>query len=301
MEDYNTEDKCIFCERTENEFSKDNYWTEEHIIPESLGNSTLKLYSVCKDCNSGLGTFVDSYFVNHILVKIIRQQLGLKGQSGKIPNAFIGGIDNEGNRYIVNENYQPTIISSVEQDENKIKIIASSKKELKEIVKKKCSRMGMAETEIQKILDEIDNKESILSQPEIQYYATIEFNRFFMEALKIAYEFAILKLGNNYLSDPRAKEIQSYLRKAIEGKMKAECPGLYGVRLLPKELQEAISTGINLNCHMVMMHSDANNKLIVDIILFMSPALSFSVLVSENASNFNITPNVITEIVDIQT
>ena len=40
--------KCIFCGRTEAEFIDGNKWTEEHIIPESLGNETLKMVLVRK-------------------------------------------------------------------------------------------------------------------------------------------------------------------------------------------------------------------------------------------------------------
>lgn len=38
--------RCIFCGRTERDFDGKNSWSNEHIIPESLGNSTLviKMY-----------------------------------------------------------------------------------------------------------------------------------------------------------------------------------------------------------------------------------------------------------------
>lgn len=51
--------KCIFCGQTEAEFINGNIWTEEHIIPEAFGNKTLKIYDICKECNSGLGAYVD--------------------------------------------------------------------------------------------------------------------------------------------------------------------------------------------------------------------------------------------------
>ena len=44
--------KCIFCGKTEAEFDKHNCWTEEHIIPKALGNETLRIFNVCKKCNS---------------------------------------------------------------------------------------------------------------------------------------------------------------------------------------------------------------------------------------------------------
>ena len=48
--------KCIFCGKTEAEFDKNNCWTEEHIIPQALGNETLKIFNVCKNCNCLLYT-----------------------------------------------------------------------------------------------------------------------------------------------------------------------------------------------------------------------------------------------------
>lgn len=57
--------RCIFCGKSEDEFDSKNMWSDEHIIPECLGNSTLKINNVCKHCNSSLGTYVDNYFVNH--------------------------------------------------------------------------------------------------------------------------------------------------------------------------------------------------------------------------------------------
>ncbi len=34
--------RCIFCGKSEDEFDSKNMWSDEHIIPECLGNSTLK-------------------------------------------------------------------------------------------------------------------------------------------------------------------------------------------------------------------------------------------------------------------
>lgn len=102
--------KCIFCGKTEAEFDKHNCWTEEHIIPKALGNETLRIFNVCKKCNSGLGTYVDNYFVNNMFIKIIRQSLGLKGQSGEIPNAFKEGekmvIEFESTRIIILQGFR---------------------------------------------------------------------------------------------------------------------------------------------------------------------------------------------------
>jgi hypothetical protein len=293
--------KCIFCGKTEVEFDKNNCWTEEHIIPEALGNETLKLFNVCKNCNNGLGTYVDNYFVNHMFLKLIRQSLGLKGQSGEVPNAFKEGKDKDGHRIRVDKNYLPTIVPYIEQNDNKVRIVASSKEEAKKMIQKKLSRINVPENEIQKTLDKVDQTESQFSQPEIQYDCTVELNRFYMEALKIAFEYAVYKLGDEYLRDSRAIEIQQYLKSAIDGKRKNECINFHGVCMTPKEISEKLEIAKNLNCHILMMHPDTENRLIAEVILFMEPALSFAVLISEDASKFYDSKCSLTEIVDIKT
>ena len=157
--------KCIFCGKTEAEFDKHNCWTEEHIIPKALGNETLRIFNVCKKCNSGLGTYVDNYFVNNMFIKIIRQSLGLKGQSGEIPNAFKEGEDKNGHRIRVDSNYHPTRVPYIEQNDNKLRIVASSKDEARNILRKKLSRMKKTEEEIQTAINKLEKSESHFSKP----------------------------------------------------------------------------------------------------------------------------------------
>lgn len=291
--------RCIFCGKSEDEFTKNNCWTEEHIIPEALGNKKLKLYNVCKNCNSGLGTYVDNYFVNHMLLNITRQNLGLKGQSGEIPNAFKEGKDKDGHRIRVDENYQPVTVPYIEQSGNNVTIVASTKEEVKKIIQKKLSRMKMPPNVIREELNKVDQAKSHFSKPEIQYDFRVELNRFFLEALKIGFEYAVYKLGDDYLQDSRAMEIQKCLKDAIVGKMKNECSNISGVYFIPEEVSKILKKTINLNFHMLMIHPDAENQLIVQVILFMNPALSFSVLISQDTSKFDGLP--FAEIVEIKT
>ena len=292
--------KCIFCGRTEAEFEKENCWTEEHIIPEALGNERLKIYNVCKDCNSGLGTYVDNYFVNNMLVKIIRQTLGIRGQSGKVPNAFKEGTDKAGHRIQVNDKFQPKIVPYIEQNENKLRIVAPTKKEAKEMAVKKLSRMKSSEKTIQDVLDRIDQTPSHFSQPEIQYDIEIDFNQFFLEALKIAFEYAVYKLGDNYLKDLRAIEIQKHLKCAIKGELKKKSVEFYGVCIAPEKISRSLERVKGLNCHLLMIHPNAENKLISEVFLFMEPILSFSVLISDDASQYCSSMQEFTDIVQIK-
>ena len=150
-----------------------------------------------------------------MLVKIIRQDLGLKGQSGEVPNAFKEGRDKDGHLIRVDMNYKPHIVQYVEQNENKIKFVASSIEEAKKMAYKKLKRMNMTDEQIESEFKKIPNIKNAEYQPEIGYDITVEFNRFYMEALKIAYEYAIYKLGDIYLEDVTAKKIKEYLYRAI--------------------------------------------------------------------------------------
>lgn len=293
--------KCIFCNRTEADFKEDNCWTEEHIIPKALGNNSLKLLNVCKECNSRLGTNVDNYFVNHILVKIIRQNLKLPGQSGEIPNAFAEGKDEKGNIIRLDKDYHPTIVPTLKTKGNEVRGVAGTKEEAKQMVRKKLSRMKIPEEVIQEKLSKIDEMKSQCYQPKISYDITVELNRFFMEALKIAYEYTIYKIGYDYLKDSRAMEIQQYLKKAKDGEMKNKCDECYGVSFLHKEIKDILQNTNDLNIHMLMLHPDYDKKLIAEIILFMNPMLSFSVLVSQDANKYRNLKYPLTEIVEIET
>ncbi len=292
--------KCIFCGRTEAEFIDGNKWTEEHIIPESLGNETLKIYDVCKQCNSGLGTYVDKYFVDHMLVKIIRQNLGLKGQSGEVPNAFKEGRDKNGHLVRVDLDYKPHIVQYVEQSENKLKFVAPTVEEAKKMAYKTLKRMNMTDEQIKNEFDKITNVKNAEYRPETGYDITVEFNRFYMEALKIAYEYAIYKLGNVYLEDKTAKTIKEYLYRAIKGEMKKECSECPNVCMAPEFISKILSNVKGINCHMLFLHPDAENKLVVQVMLFLNPIFSFSVCISENATQYGIVKELPIEIVDIK-
>ena len=75
--------KCIICRENKDE-------SEEHIIPEALGNKKLITKRVCEECNNKLGTNVDNYLTNHPIVKLIRTNEELYGKSGKDIKFFSG-------------------------------------------------------------------------------------------------------------------------------------------------------------------------------------------------------------------
>lgn len=93
--------KCIICKKEELE-------SEEHIIPEALGNKKLITKRVCAHCNNKLGTNVDNYLTNHTWVKILRIKNKVLGKKGK-DIKFFSGVEtdiNTGQKYYIKKIYQ---------------------------------------------------------------------------------------------------------------------------------------------------------------------------------------------------
>ena len=169
------------------------------------------------------------------------------------------------------------------------------------MIQKKFSRLNIPENIRKDTLDKLEKVESHFYQPEIQYDLTIDLRRFFLEALKIAFEYAVYKIGEGYLEDPRAKDIQKYLKNAIDGKYKKECAEFSGVDLLPKEFRGILKNAIKVNAHLLMINSDAENKLVAEVLLFMEPALSFMVVLSDDASKYYNPKSHMNDIIEIKT
>lgn len=69
---------CIICR-----LEKDNM-SDEHVIPDSLGGY-YHVHTVCRDCNSLLGTKVDTHLINNKFGELYRSRYNLKGK----PVAFL--------------------------------------------------------------------------------------------------------------------------------------------------------------------------------------------------------------------
>ncbi|WP_312654320.1 hypothetical protein, partial [Aminipila sp.] len=145
-------------------------------------------------------------------------------------------------------------------------------------------RLGLPAEEIQKAMEKITEQEPVIWQPEIGYDITIDFNLFFLAALKIAYEYSCYKLGDKYCwEDDTAKKIREILYNGSNGNYDKKYEK---VMQIPPEIADAIKPAAHLNCHLLFIHPDSQNQLIVEIILFMSSAFSYSVCVSEKADKY---------------
>ena len=252
--------RCIFCGKSEDEFDSKNMWSDEHIIPECLGNSTLKINNVCKHCNSNLGTYVDNYFVNHHFIKSKRQFLRLRSQNGNIPNAFQEGVTADGERIRMSADFVPSVVPLVKQEGNKLITHANSVAEARKILSTKLRRLHMPPEKIEEYISKIDESCFQSFQPEIRYDILLDINRFLLEALKIGYEYAVYKLGDRYLDDPTAANIRARLNLAISGKMQSSCEKPPEASYAPEYLMSSLGKSSFIGAHYISIASTIHNE-----------------------------------------
>ncbi len=75
---------CIFCFKNDTEVE----FTKEHIIPQNIGG-TLYIEDVCKICNSGLGSKIDSEILKHLSILEAFDKLKIKyNKEGILKNYY---------------------------------------------------------------------------------------------------------------------------------------------------------------------------------------------------------------------
>lgn len=208
--------ECIICRKGVVDFS------DEHVIPQSLGGY-YHIYTVCKKCNSDLGSYVDSKLVNHKLSELYRFVKDVKGKDGKIPNPFSGThrFTNDSKKKVrlqidSKKNIQPYVVPDVIVEKSKdgvesVTVTLDAKDEIKldKIVRKvtrrkKISYEGIAQGK---------KKKQFLLSPEVHVSVLVDLHDFKLGLLKIAYEFAVDSIPN-YYNDPMAEQISKVLEKA---------------------------------------------------------------------------------------
>lgn len=189
----------------------------------------------------------------------------------------------DGQRIRVDENFVPSVVPSIIQDGNKITIHANSVEEARTMASKKLKRLHATPEQIQNYISKIDESLFQELQPEIRYDITLDINRFLLEALKIGYEYALLKFGDAYWDDPTALKIRNRLNCAISGKMQDTCERPSEASYVPDYLMQGLSRTPLIGAHWISITSTLHNQLVAHIILFFNPVSSFQVLLSEQA------------------
>lgn len=286
--------KCIICGNIKQ-------GSDEHVIPKSLGNEVLRINNVCKNCNDGLGKYVDEHLVNNFLSQLIRLTLNLRGQSKKVPNPFAKGKDSQGRQIHVSDEFKPSLPLRLEQDGNIIRTVGGTQEQSIKALESKLKRMGKTESEIQEIISsaiiKIDNY-----QPELHYNCEFDINKLSLGILKIAYEYMYLTFGEQFYEDETAQKIRKVLYQATLG----DFSEIYETQqYIPQSIKDIYLKYAYKykNAHILYLIKDTANQLVLNISLFKNDALTFAILVSKDASKYNLEPskkNVLT-IIDIDT
>lgn len=290
---------CIICGE---DFSDTVKPSKEHIIPEALGNEKLVTYCVCEKCNNDLGSNVDSYLTDYVLVKIIRKSSLEKDKDLQIFDSAM--FDDKGNKYRITD-LGPEIFPNVNIDKEKQSVymevasLEDGKRIAKNILRKKFKKND----------DEI---EEILSDPlrfikgETQYAkagifkqdAKLDLARFKLAAIKIAYEYAVEKLGESYTTDEGAAILRAYLKAGREGKKKftnneykiiserCHCGDSF-TEIAEKvaEIYRNMTGGCKIK-YMIYISRDGGDNLICGIRILDTSFLTFTVFLSKDANNY---------------
>lgn len=271
--------KCIICGKSKEE----SEFNIEHIIPEALGNKSLKIEEVCIDCNSKLGSKVDKYITTGFFMELIRSNYKVSGKENKCPFPFKEGIDEDGNKVRLDSNFKPTLVTNVEKKDNEYRIKTSSKQEAIEIVEKIYKRNGLDIN--QEIINKIESAKMESTHPIISYELKVDLNELELAILKIAYEYAYLKLGKNYYDDKCGSEIRAILQKAINNNKVEKYNLIYNV---PDKLGEVINClGKQINNSHFLDMQNVNNKIVLTISLFCEMSLTYMINISDNADKYD--------------
>ena len=207
--------KCIICrkEKEHKEFS------DEHVIPDSIGGY-YHIYTVCKTCNSEMGSKVDSKLVNHYFTSFFRYELNIKGKTGDIPNPFSGThiLENDKEtkiKLLLDENgiakpyLLPKIKITTKGNIKRIDITVdkNDKDNIPDIIKKIQKREKINQDTQINTEEEPSFIEFI---PNIKMQKQLDIREFKIALLKIAYEYAVDSI-DGYFEDAQAKIISKFL------------------------------------------------------------------------------------------
>lgn len=184
--------------------------TDEHIIPFSLGNKHFIIKAICKKCNSLIGEKIDNECTNNMMAQIFRQQNGIAGHSGSVPNAFAKGKDEKGEDIRVSKEMKPTIVPRDYSDDKHIHIVTSTVDEAINIIEKKLKRKGLpplTEEQKQKILDSKPEK----YHPTISYDFSLNLHKIYLEWIKIAFETLYYQYGEGIFLEESVLQLRKIL------------------------------------------------------------------------------------------
>jgi len=290
-------DFCIICGK---KFTDGIKRSKEHIIPHALGNDRLITFNVCETCNNKIGTNIDAYLTDYIIVKMIRKVSLEKDKDLQILNSYL--TDDKGNKFRIRDSGPEVIPSVINMDKENgwFRIGAATNEDGKVFAKKILKReAGLDNEAIDKILNDSEKFRWVETQSietgSFQQDATLDFSRFKLAAIKIAYEYAVEKL-EGYENDPDAAILRAYLLSGRYGKKRfvnEECNDINcRCRCIDEKIRQAISERFSEVSeqykvrHLVGLVKDLDNQLLCEIRMFDSDVLTFAVLLSKDAHGY---------------
>lgn len=209
--------RCIICHTNDAEMS------DEHVFPDAIGGC-YHIFTVCKKCNSFLGESVDIHLIDHIIIKLYREDYKLSGKTGKIPSFLLDSeVNNKDNpeekmKFYIDDNnevklkYLPKTKELVDENGNikvEIKVDYSDIDSLAKIQEKKMKRYEKKGFSTSFSQPEIFSKKGMTIQSEL----TIDFINYRIGLLKIAYE-SMCDFFPSYENDDFGLQISDILMNA---------------------------------------------------------------------------------------
>jgi hypothetical protein len=216
---------CIHClkDKAECEFS------DEHVFCEAIGGAFV-IKNVCKYCNDRLGERVDAPLVNHHLIVMQRNALGLRGKSGRVPNPFKHGVlaadPSIKVHYRFNDDgtpdsvYVPTQVTRqpLPDDCERVRMVmdATDAPRAAETINKILERGGRPYRVTQEDIEPMLKPQPV--QSEIRHDWAMSLVEYKRGVLKIAYEMAAYWLGQDYVEqDPTAAALRACIWDFSDG------------------------------------------------------------------------------------
>lgn len=289
---------CIICGKP---FDKKNTPSKEHIIPEALGNEKIVTYNVCKHCNNKLGTVVDSYLTDYRIVKMLRK-LALEKDKDLPVFQDVLPDENQVKHVVRNDSVKRmTTVDTTKLDNGAVHfhVETGDYEEGIKQVKKKLKRIHKDASD--EDLEAMLNRGGAIRRGKTQYYRprlhqeiNIDRSRWCIAAIKMAYEYAVEKIGERYLFDENALIFRSFLYAAVQGKKDysdsdfqffLKYCSISDFRVDIQPVLDSYRYGVRVasSCSISIEREDAQ-KMVCKIRIFDNNLLAFKILLSENIS-----------------
>lgn len=201
---YHKKGRCILCRRDGLEMS------DEHVIPDAIGGY-YHIYSVCKECNSRLGSKVDKYLLDNWLTVVKRNEYHMAGKTGVVPHPLMGeGVLENGQKVRMEKDKEGHLVpylipsSPIVSDNGKqvsFSLDARDAKSINHITEKVLKRKGLDRA---KIAIESFRQDVRIDKPCVRMQFSIDIKSYLLSLLKIAYEFTIDQLPS-YIEDSQSR------------------------------------------------------------------------------------------------